>query len=123
MGTKGGSYKGYGKATARASFSAVVLIFRISIEIFYIYYVWPGLGWVFLVPVSFGSGTFNMQDPPLIGTIIISLQYSLNLFWSFVYHLVLCIKYSYILSFQSYNRNMRCLIYLFYYHFNHTIEI
>ncbi|MFS7998919.1 hypothetical protein Hanom_Chr12g01159731 [Helianthus anomalus] len=27
---------------ARASFSAVVLIFRISIEIFCIYNVWPG---------------------------------------------------------------------------------
>ncbi|MFS7902543.1 hypothetical protein Hanom_Chr01g00012511 [Helianthus anomalus] len=36
--------------------------FRISIEIFYIYYVWPGL---FLVSVSFGPGTFNGQDPPL----------------------------------------------------------
>ncbi|KAJ0900691.1 hypothetical protein HanPSC8_Chr08g0316661 [Helianthus annuus] len=46
---------------ARASFSALVLIFRISIEFFYIYYVWPGL---FLVPVSFGPGTFNGQDPP-----------------------------------------------------------
>ncbi|MFS7934537.1 hypothetical protein Hanom_Chr05g00392711 [Helianthus anomalus] len=32
---------------ARASFSAVVLIFRISIEIFYIYYVWPGLARAF----------------------------------------------------------------------------
>ncbi|MFS7984697.1 hypothetical protein Hanom_Chr11g00989591 [Helianthus anomalus] len=27
----------------RASFPGVVLILRISIEIFYIYYVWPGL--------------------------------------------------------------------------------
>ncbi|MFS7900847.1 hypothetical protein Hanom_Chr00s145437g01820181 [Helianthus anomalus] len=43
----------------------VLLIFRISIEIFYIYYVWPGL---FLVSVSFGPGTFNWQDPPLTRT-------------------------------------------------------
>ncbi|MFS7929350.1 hypothetical protein Hanom_Chr04g00331511 [Helianthus anomalus] len=50
---------------ARASFLAVVLIFRISIEIFYIYYVWPGLAQAFLVSVSFGPGTFNGQDPPL----------------------------------------------------------
>ncbi|KAJ0879033.1 hypothetical protein HanRHA438_Chr10g0446701 [Helianthus annuus] len=49
---------------ALASFSAVVLIFRISIEIFYIYYVQPGH---FLVPMSFGPGTFNGQDPPLLG--------------------------------------------------------
>ncbi|MFS7956149.1 hypothetical protein Hanom_Chr07g00651201 [Helianthus anomalus] len=55
--------EGCGRATARASFSVVVLIFRISIEILDIYYVWPGL---FLVPVSFGSGTFNGQDPPLM---------------------------------------------------------
>ncbi|MFS8008181.1 hypothetical protein Hanom_Chr14g01269671 [Helianthus anomalus] len=37
-------------ATARASFSAVVLIFRISIGIFYMYYhyyVWPGLARAF----------------------------------------------------------------------------
>ncbi|MFS7917018.1 hypothetical protein Hanom_Chr03g00184101 [Helianthus anomalus] len=34
-------------ATVRASFSAVVLIFRISIEIFYIYYVWPGFARTF----------------------------------------------------------------------------
>ncbi|MFS7945082.1 hypothetical protein Hanom_Chr06g00519801 [Helianthus anomalus] len=34
-------------------------------RIFYIYYVWPELARVFLVPVSFGPGTFNGQDPPL----------------------------------------------------------
>ncbi|MFS7980938.1 hypothetical protein Hanom_Chr10g00945031 [Helianthus anomalus] len=39
-----------------------------SIEIFYIYFVWPGLAQVFLVSVSFGPGTFNGQNPPLIRT-------------------------------------------------------
>ncbi|XP_035846025.1 uncharacterized protein LOC118492237 [Helianthus annuus] len=67
----GGSLKACARATALASFSAVVLIFRISIEIFYIYYVRPGH---FLVPVSFDPGTFNGQDPPLPwGAILISV--------------------------------------------------
>ncbi|MFS7916307.1 putative NADH:ubiquinone reductase (H(+)-translocating) [Helianthus anomalus] len=48
-----------GRATARASFTAVVLILCISIEIF-IY------ARAFFSAVSFGPGTFNGQDPPLV---------------------------------------------------------
>ncbi|MFS8008831.1 hypothetical protein Hanom_Chr14g01277541 [Helianthus anomalus] len=48
---------------------------------FYIYYVWPGLTRTFLVPVSFGSGTFIGQDPPLV------LRYDL---YNFAYLISYC---------------------------------